>query len=362
MSTYGASTAAIPGVEGLITDRPRESRGWFTRVAAWYLKRRYGQSREAVAVMDSRTETERAHAVIRMACVKSALTGATAGVLSTSATVLTAETEGLAAIVTVPAAAFAIGGEMFYRAIVHLQMTCDLADIFEVPIHPDDPADFWRIYALAFRAEKERGEEDPDKALVERIVDVESHEVGESIGSRLVGESVMRNLVPFAGIAVSSISNWRMTRRVGDTVRRFYRYQRALNDAFEEAAHVCAAHMDLLVEGFWYIFTADGNLNDEEAAVLASLLDRLDPVMRAAVTQRFGEDEGEWADRIEAVPEGMRDAFMHALEVAAAVDKEVTLPERKVLRRAAKHLEREFDQRRIDQLIREFGEVGVMAD
>ncbi len=352
---------AIPSFEGLSAERPAAHRGWFTRVAAWYLRRRYGKARVSTQGRTAQTQTERAQSVIRRACIKSAVTGAGAGILSTGATVLTAETEGLAAIVTIPVAAAAIGGEMFYRAIVHLEMTCDLADIFEVPIHPDDPADLWRIFALAFRADG-RVEEDPDHALVERIVEVEGHEVGESIGSRLVGESVMRNVVPFIGIASSSITNWRTTRRVGDTVRRFFRYQRALNDAFSTAALACSSQMDLLVEGLWFIFTADGRLIDEEAAVLASALDRLDPVMRGAVTRRFTEDEGEWVDRLETVPDSMRDAFMHALLVAAAVDKEVSLPERKILRRAAKHLGREFDEPRLAEMIREFGDVGVLAE
>ena len=57
----------------------------------------------------------------------------------------------------------------------------------------------------------------------------------------------------------------------------------------------------------------------------------------------------------------MRDAFFVALEVAACVDKDVSLPERKILRRAAHHLGREFDIGRLKGMVREFDEAGVLA-
>ena len=366
MGTDGAMEAGSANAEGVIPDIAesvgKPTAGWFVRLVGYYLRRRYGSGHVRDGhVARAGTQAERAQRVIRVACVKSALAGAAAGGLSTGATVLTAETEGLAAIVTVPAAAVAIGGEMIYRALVHLDMVCDLADIFEVGIHPDDPADLWRIYALAFHAEQHANDEDPGKGLVERVVDVESHEVGESIGSKLVGESVLRNVVPFIGIAFSSVGNWRLTRRLGDTVRRYYRYQRALNDEFERSEHACHAQLDLLVEGIWFIFTADGQLSPEEAAVLAALLRKLDPAERKAVMSRFTEDEYDWAERIRALPEGMRDAFLRALNVAAAVDKSVSLPEKKILRRAARKLGREYDERLTEQMMREFSETGVLA-
>jgi hypothetical protein len=336
--------------------------GWFTRLVAWYLRQRYSRRGAAAesAKRDDRTEGERAQSVIRWACIKSALTGAASGGLTTTATVITAETEGLAALVAVPAAAFAIGGEMIFRAVAHLDMACDLADIFGIPINPDDPADFWRIYALAFHAKEHDSEEDPGKGLLSKVVEVETHDVGESIGHRLVGESVLRNVVPFVGIATSSIGNWKLTRRVGDTIRRYYRYQRALRDAFAQDEKHCAEVMDLLLEGFWFIFTADGQLSPEEAAALAGMLKKLDPVERARVVARFTDDEYEWAERIREIPEHIRDHFLHALYVAAAVDKEVTLPERKILRRAARKLGREFDAAEVDRMIQQFEAFGVL--
>jgi hypothetical protein len=56
----------------------------------------------------------------------------------------------------------------------------------------------------------------------------------------------------------------------------------------------------------------------------------------------------------------VRDEFLHALQVAAAVDKHVGLPERKILRRAAHHLERPFDVAELEKMMLEFEEFGVL--
>ena len=113
----------------------------------------------------------------------------------------------------------------------------------------------------------------------------------------------------------------------------------------------------------WFVFTADGKLVPEEVACLAKLLHKLPPEARHAVTHRFVEDELDWTERLaRGVPEGSRDAFLHALEVAAAVDKEVDVPERKILRRAARALGRDFDFKRVERMMAEFEERGVLSE
>jgi hypothetical protein len=112
----------------------------------------------------------------------------------------------------------------------------------------------------------------------------------------------------------------------------------------------------------WFVFSADGKLTPEEVATLAHLLEKLPPDLRTSVESRFVEDELEWADRIEVLPEHSRDDFLHALQVAAAVDKHVGLPERKILRRAAHHLGRPFDRAQIDKMIEEFEDYGVLKE
>jgi uncharacterized tellurite resistance protein B-like protein len=300
--------------------------------------------------------------MILRASIKSAATGAAAGAISTAATLFTAETEGFGALVAVPAAGLSIGGELLYRSFVHLELTVGLAEVFDVRFDPENQDDLWRLYALVFKTHEESASgEDPGRALVSEVIEVEHADVGEKIGTKVLGESVARNIVPFLGIVTSAVTNFVLTRKLGHTVRRYMRYQRAFHDAFTHATEECHANIDLLIEGMWFIFTADGRLEPEETATLARLLDRLDPVARKAVEGRFVEDELDWAHRIESIPEATRDHFLHALEVAACVDKEVSLPERKILRRAAHHLGREFDLEHLQKMIAEFEAYGVLT-
>ena len=333
--------------------------GWFVRLAAARLgKHAMRRARVAVRATDG-TEADRAQKAIRVACAKCALTGAASGGITTAAEVLTAESEGLSALVTVPAAMLAIGGEMVLRAVVHLDLTCELAEIFGVPF---DESAFWWLYALAFgTTDHAEGTSDPGRLLVERVLLLKGDDVGARIGSKLLGESVLRNIVPGVSIATSSIASWVMTRRLGDTVRRTMRYHRAFGDAMREAGHRCAAHCGLLAEGLWFLFTADGRLSPEETTVLASLVRSLPPGETVAVMARFVEDDHDWQQRLGQLPDRERDDFLHALEVAATVDMVVSLPERKILRGAARALGRRYDETRIGRMVEQFDEVGVLT-
>jgi uncharacterized tellurite resistance protein B-like protein len=357
----GAVGVAIPGVAHELRGRRRG--GWYTKLVAHYLKRNAAKVAERSALAEGESAAVRARSAIRWACFKSALSGAACGVISTSATIFTAETEGIGGIIAGPVAALTIGAEMIFRALVHVELTCELAAIHDVEFDPANDDDLWRLYALAFGTHgHEEGSEDPGKELVSEVTHVEGEQVGEKIGQRVLGESVMRNIVPVLGIFTSAVTNFLMTRNLGHTVRRYMRYQHALDRETSHASAACSDHLDLLIEGMWFIFSADGKLTPEEAAFLAHMLRKLDPILRSAVIARFVEDELDWTVRIKTeVPEGLRDVFMHVLEIAAAVDKEVGLPERKILRRAARSLGRDFSEERVQKMITELEESEVLA-
>jgi hypothetical protein len=344
----------------------RKPRGWFTRLARRYLAKRVA-GEVCNLEEDDAQATARAHRAIAIACVKSAISGALSGTVSTGATLVTAQTEGVLAFAAVPLAAAAIGSEMLYRSVLQLDLTCDLAAIFGIQYDASHEEDLWRLYALAFGTsdhDEEAAEGgDPGKALVREVTHVESEDVGEKIGHMVLGESIMRNVVPFVGIVSSAVTNVVLTRRMGNTVRRYFRYQRAFKDTFEHALELLHGEpLDLLIEGMWFIFTADGKLMPEEVACLAKLLHKMPAESRQAVTHRFVEDELDWTERLpKGVPEASRDVFLHALEVAAAVDKEVGVPERKILRRAARALGRDFDFKRVEKMMAEFEERGVLS-
>ena len=274
---------------------------------------------------------------------------------------MTAETEGLAGFVAVPIAGAAIGLEMVWRSAVHVRLTCDLAHLFQVRFDADDTDDLLRLYALAFGTHDE-ADKDLGRGMLEKVSEAEGQDVGERVGHALLGESVMRNIVPVLGIFTSAVTNYLVTRRLGDTVRRYLRYQRAMGDAIGNAELTCEKSKLLLVEGMWFIFTADGVLGPEEAGSLAHLLADLPAEDRAALRARFTDDEIDWMSRVKAeVPEDQRDAFLYALEVAACLDKEISLPERKILKRVSRIFGRAFDPDRLTRMIEQLEEQGILT-
>ena len=116
----------------------------------------------------------------------------------------------------------------------------------------------------------------------------------------------------------------------------------------------------MLAEGLWFLFSADGRLSPEETGVLAYLVRLLPADEQAAVMARFVEDEHDWLQRLGELPENERDDFFHALEIAATVDKVVTQPERRILRGAARALGQKYDDARIERMVTDFGDVGVL--
>ena len=346
----------------------RPSSGWFARLLAFYLRHREAtrdarHARHAKAKARNETAVERANAAITKACVQSAFSGGAVGMASTGATLVTASTEGVGGLVALPIAALAITSEMALRTWCHIDLICELADVYGVHFDPDDPDDLWRLCALAFDAhEEEASETDPGKKIVGELTHVEPEEVGEKIGHKLLGESVMRSIVPFIGIAASAITNYKLTKRLGDTTRRYMRYQRAMHDALDEAIAKCQTHLPLLVEGMWFVFVADGQLSPEETGCLATFLKRFDKTTRELVMSRLIEDEYDWLERLTRdVSPAMRPLFFHALEVAAAVDKNVGLPERRLLRSAARRLGLTFDAKHVDEMMTEFQTRGFLG-
>lgn len=358
------TASELAGAVGVREGNQVRARGWFNRAVTRYMRRNLERLRLAGAppVADAAIP-ELAQAATRKAALISAGGGALTGAISTAATVITAETEGIGGIIAVPIAGLAIGFEMVWRAAVHVRLTCDLAHLFNVRFDPEDTEDLMRLYALAFGTHEGEGSDgDMGRGVLEKVSEAESEDMGERIGRALVGESLMRNVVPFVGILSSAITNYRVTRRLGDTVRRYLRYQRAMADAVAHAELTCDRSKLLLIEGMWFIFTADGVLAPEEAGCLAHLLSDLPPDDRAALRARFTDDEIDWMGRVkEQVPEDMRDAFLYALEVAAALDKEISLPERKILKRVALMFGRTFEPGRVERMIEQLEEKGVLA-
>ncbi|MCS6900994.1 MAG: hypothetical protein RMJ98_14525 [Myxococcales bacterium] len=325
------------------------SGSWFTKVVQLYL--RWNRVREQPVAKDL-PRHEQAKRVIRQACLKTGLTGFASGLTSTGSALLTLHTHGIGAVVGVPATVGGLLGDVLYRAVIHMDLTCTLGAIYGISFDPEDPADLLRLYSLAFE-----GEEEPPaggaRGLVDRVLSLASNDIGVKIGRSLLGQALRRNAIPLLGVATSPLANVRTTRRLGETVHRYVRYQRALQDAAEQLLQGEDAPGELAVEGVWFLLTADGQMKPEEAAILGWMLGRLSPLERGAVQRRFVEDEGPWMERLRAVPEQQRANLFRLLEVAAAVDRSASLPERRMLRNVARALGMEFDPRHLEVLTRE---------
>jgi hypothetical protein len=329
-------------------DRPLGT--WFSRLASLYLARRARSSRAATfEVGGAGGEEQQAERVIRRAALRSCAGGAAAGTVSTGAAVLVAELGPFAALLGVPATALAIGGEMLYRALVHVEMCCDLGELYGVEFRADEPWDLWRLYALAF--ESGRGVVERPRFEVRRMVQHESGEPSDIISYEILVESVLRNVVPIVGIGLSAWRNWQLTCHVGEMVHHYVRFRRNRREAF--AAHEAAwqEYLELIVESFWHVFTADGRIADEEVAILANYLERLPPEARSRVLERLVEDESGWLERLASVPAVDRELLMHAIEHGATADMRVLPPERKLLERAAGALGYRFDMERVRDMI-----------
>jgi hypothetical protein len=260
--------------------------------------------------------------------------------------------------VAVPAAAVALGVEVLARLGVHLNMVCAIADLYELTFDAADPADLWAILSLSFGPEATPANPPRAGEQLIHLAGMKAEEVAGQVGKWIAGESLARNAVPFLNILTSSATSFLVTRRLGDNARRYARYRRAFEDVFAEEPRL-VAHLDLIIEGVWFLFTADGRLEPEESALLASLMRRCEPSQYDRIVVDLADDIG-WVARLPAIPDGLRDPFLRLLAVAAAVDKRATLRERRLLDHAARALGRRPDYDALEQMLHDFREVGVL--
>jgi hypothetical protein len=335
------------------------ARGWLEYVVERRMARALAKARTGGASVSAGSTPEaRARTAVRWACAKAGVTGALSGAVTTAAVVTTAETKGLAGVVALPAAAAAVAGEMLTRAVFHVDLACELGEIFGVRIDGGD--ELARLLSIALRSAGGADADDLGRESVSRAA-LDPKSLFERAADLLVGESVLRNILPFVSIISSSLTNVVATRRIGERLRHAFRYERAMLDAFRAASGPCSACIDLLVEGVWFVFTADGTLSPEEIMCLAARLDDLDEEAKRRVLGRFTADETDWLGRLDRVPEDARDGFLRTLEVAAAIDKVLPLPEEKLLRRTAEALGRRYDPSRVSGMIERLEGSGVLA-
>ncbi|AEI67786.1 hypothetical protein [Corallococcus macrosporus] len=358
------SAAALHPLRDLAEKLGRELRFEDLRSGAWHARLvtayvRHHESRRAASVRALHAaDTD---ALIRRASREAALVGASAAGVSTSAAVFTLDTGFVGALAAVPAAGAAMALDTMLRSLIQARMMCDVASAFGLRIDPDDPWDLLHLSALVAGSLSAEDGDREGAGLVGRMLTADSEELERRLGNRLMGEGVLRNILPFAGVLTSSITSWRRTRKLGEASVQYARYRRALDDAFSTVRALDARCVELLIEGAWLLFDADGGLRAEEAVMLTHLLRNSPSAARKRLLERLGEEETPWVERLHEVPEAARDAFLHALEVISAVDLSMSNAEWLLLRKAAAALNRPLRRERVQALVKQFRAQGVVA-
>jgi len=349
MSPSEARTEAPPlhHLRTFIATLRRDLRARDLRTGVWYSKLLhayldYYEHRPKRAELRAGAVTERpelARELIDRTALWSALSGTLAAGGVTAASVAMANTMFLAAPVVVPLAGLGLLSELLLRVVLHLQLTCELAELYGIPFHPEGESELIRVSALALRAEMHETEDDPGRGLIERVAHTqEAGTLGKLIATGLVGESLLRNAIPFADVAVSSLRNWQLTHQVGRFVQGYASRRVALEHAVARLAERSPERVNLLLEGVWFIFISDGRLTGVETALLAFLMRARDT--DADLTTHFVSDEAAWLEQLRNLPPDreIRELYVRALEVAAAIEEPVTPAELAILRRASETL------------------------
>jgi hypothetical protein len=308
---------------------------------------------------------ERAQQEIRRVAIKAAAAGALASVGASTGELLSFFTDGLAAPIGVPAAILSMGLEAAYTALLQIDLACDLGLIYGTPFDPDDVGEIATLFGLALeldvyskqrRAEEE--ESDKPRGLTARLMQLEEGEIATRIGRKLLEESLLRNVIPVAGVAISARWNFVATTKLGSKVRKYMRYRHAIRAAVRELRLGTVIDPSLLIEGAWLLATVDGEAGHEEMLALAAVMDLLTPEQHALVSANWqlGDNEEAWFARLATVDEGMQVPLLDTLYFVAAADRELAVPERRFLKRIGTALGREIDLPRVERICRHLQE------
>lgn len=300
------------------------------------------------------SESERrrlAEAIIRRVAVESAAGGALAAGATTVGAVAMAQTQGVAAIWAMPLTGGAVFAELIGRAMLLVEAASEVAALWGVRFDPDDPVDLEGLLLVAFELAHRNDPDDPGREAVRRLAKLETHEGAELLGNVLAGSSIARNSLPFVGVPYSAWSAWRTAQLVGDLLCDYARGRRALDDAMAQLERAWRGCQQLAIEGIWFLFVADGRLDDRETLLLAHLLHARPEEVRAEIGARLVTDESGWLSRMErGVPARARAPMLRLLETAAAVDGALAAGESALLQRAADALGRPFRPAEVEEL------------
>jgi hypothetical protein len=322
-----------------ITMRDVRSGLWYTKLLRSYLA--FYEKHRSLIDADNLSPVDRDELVTKRthrAAFRTTVAGAAAASGVTLASIVTAQSGLVAGPIVLPLAGVGMVSEMLLRSIWHLQLVCELAELYGMPVNAGRETEIIRLYALAVHAEMHQTEDDPGRGLVERVMRLQqAGGLGKLIASNLVGEMFMRNAVPFADVVLSSFRNWQLTERVGKFVKGYASRRVTLDKAVEAVDRKSqnSDAVDLVVEGIWFIFITDGRLTGVETALLAHMMRGLET--SDDLTTYFVSDEAGWLERLGRLggDRELCELVLHALHVAAKLEGQMLPQKFAILRRAA---------------------------
>jgi hypothetical protein len=302
---------------------------------------------------------QRAHRQILSVARKAAATGVLASAGASTGELLSLVTEGLAAPIGVPAAAVSMGLEAGYTALLQIDLVCDLASIYGVPFDADDAGEVATLFGLALEVDvkkspRKTGEDEHEAptGLTAKLMDMEGGDIGTRIGRKLLEDSVLKNIVPIVGLAISARWNYVATQKVAATAKKYIRYRRALRQTLAHLRLENVSDPAVLIEGAWLLATVDGEAGHEEVMAIALIMDGLTQEQRKAVVldRTLGDDDERWFEELARVPPEMHDALLDVLYLVAATDKELQPSEKRFLKRVGKAIGREVELPRVERI------------
>jgi hypothetical protein len=346
---------------------------WFRRIVVAHVKKHHASiaADHWDRLYSGLDVEERAHRQILSVARKAAATGAVASVGASTGELLSLFTDGLAAPVGVPAAALSMALEAGYTALLQIDLVCDLASIYGVPFDADDVGEVATLFGLALEVDvkkpaKKEGEDarEAPKGLTSKLMELEGGDIGTRIGRKMLEDSVVKNIVPVVGVAISARWNYVGTRKLAAAAKKYIRYRRALRQTLSRLKLTSVTDPAVLVEGAWLLATVDGEAGHEEVMAIALIMDALPEAQRKAIEldKTLGDDEEDWFEALARVPREMHDALLDVLYLIAATDKELELSEKRFLKRVGKALAREIAFDRIEQICSHLEEGDELPD
>jgi hypothetical protein len=336
--------------------------GWFRKLAIDHIRRHNAETTAAHwdRVYPGKTAEQRADAIIRSVCRKASVAGALASTGASTGELVALFTEGIGAPVGLPAAALSMCAEAAYTAFLQIDLACDLASVYDIPFDIDDIGDLTTLFSLALElpppVKRADAEPEPDRpsGVIGRLIELEDGEVARRIGRKMLEESVMRNIVPVVGIAISARWNWVATKRLGAAVRRYIRYRRALRESLGQLKLDALPEPGLVAEGAWLLATVEGPPPPETAMAVGVVVDMLPESARTAIHQdrTFGDDQEGWFELLAKTPREMQRPLLDVLYLVAAANRELQPTERRFLYRVGKVLGTEIDLERVESICR----------